>query len=190
MILTTHGKGTFEAGQAVIRQLTAGTLSLLDLGCGEGTHTRGLPVPCKLFADADPGYYPSTPRPFARLDLRTDLDRFADDSFEVVLALDVIEHLQKSEGPVLLSQMERIASKRVVLFTPLGEMWVNADKQEFHHHKCGWLPEEFAARGYQVWAWPEFHHWPDGSIFGAFFAWRSARGQEIFPKDARARAGL
>lgn len=43
---------------------------------------------------------------------------FSDNSFETVLLLDVIEHLEELKGMELIDEAKRVASQRVVLSTP------------------------------------------------------------------------
>jgi SAM-dependent methyltransferase len=43
---------------------------------------------------------------------------FLDDSFETVLLIDVIEHVDKNRGAVLIEEAKRVASRRIVLSTP------------------------------------------------------------------------
>src|SRR3954447_5663016 len=47
-------------------------------------------------------------------------ERFDARSFDVAVAFDLIEHLDKTDGEALLRSMEQIARERVVLFTPNG----------------------------------------------------------------------
>jgi len=76
---------------------------------------------------------------------------FADNSFECVLAFDLIEHLDKADGWTLLDNMERIASKKVIVFTPNGFLPQSAlHGNEAQVHKSGWTVSEMQARGYKV----------------------------------------
>jgi hypothetical protein len=81
-----------------------------------------------------------------------DIDRlFHPKSFDCVLASDLIEHLQKEDGFRLLDMMERIARKKVIVFTPNG--FVPQDDiggNEFQRHLSGWQAREMKELGYQV----------------------------------------
>ena len=65
--------------------------------------------------------------------------------------MDVIEHLRKEEGLQLMRQMELLARKRVIFFTPNGFLpqghRVPGDLQS---HLSGWEPPEMDAYGYRV----------------------------------------
>jgi hypothetical protein len=72
-------------------------------------------------------------------------------SFELVFCLEVIEHLEKPEGEELLSSLEELSSKEVVLSTPVGFMYQSQhDNNPYHTHKSGWFPNDFKKRGYRV----------------------------------------
>ncbi len=72
-------------------------------------------------------------------------------SFDAVLGLDIIEHLEKKEGILLLKQMESIAKKKVVILTPYGFTQQHPyDKNPYQIHKSGWYPSDFTKRGYKV----------------------------------------
>jgi len=46
------------------------------------------------------------------------LSMFLDRSFDVVIALDVVEHFEEKDAYKLISEMERIARKKVIILTP------------------------------------------------------------------------
>ncbi|MEK7092696.1 MAG: class I SAM-dependent methyltransferase [Patescibacteria group bacterium] len=71
-------------------------------------------------------------------------------SFDAVVALDVIEHLEKDDGYKLLDNMERAARKKVILVTPNGFIPQYNRDNKLQTHLSGWTVEDFANRGYQV----------------------------------------
>jgi len=81
------------------------------------------------------------------------LSAFQDKSIDSVFLLDVIEHLEKSDGEKLVSEIKRVARRQVVIFTPLGFMPQHLDASEpdawglsgaeMQEHKSGWLPIDF-----------------------------------------------
>jgi hypothetical protein len=71
--------------------------------------------------------------------------------FDVVVALDVIEHLERSDGERLLLELERVSRRFVVVLTPNGFFPQAAlPDQPWFEHKSGWRPRDFARRGYVV----------------------------------------
>jgi SAM-dependent methyltransferase len=74
--------------------------------------------------------------------------------FDLVIAHHVIEHFDKETGPQLLDDWEGMATKQVIIGTPVGltdtAYAVELHGNEAERHKSGWLPEEFTARGYTL----------------------------------------
>ncbi|MFH1454837.1 MAG: methyltransferase domain-containing protein [bacterium] len=81
-----------------------------------------------------------------------DIDKkFSANSFDCILLTDLIEHLEKKDGILLIEKMQKIAKKKIVIFTPngfypQGEFYNNP----FQVHKSGWDPKEMKERGYKV----------------------------------------
>lgn len=72
-------------------------------------------------------------------------------SFDTVLCLNLIEHLEKADGVRLLEEAERIAYRRVILYMPVGYLrQPHQDENVYLEHKSGWLPRELEERGYKV----------------------------------------
>ena len=73
----------------------------------------------------------------------SELGSFDSCSFDCVTALDVIEHIKKAKRLRLLENMERIAKKRIVLFTPNGFLPQSAhNNNPLQIHKSGWKVKE------------------------------------------------
>lgn len=85
---------------------------------------------------------------------------FPEKSFDVVIALHIIEHLEKEEGIAFMRQLEKIARKKVIIATPNGFLRQDGyDNNYLQEHKCGWYPEEMINYGYTVTGqgWNIFH---------------------------------
>jgi hypothetical protein len=111
-------------------------------------------------------------------DAITFLKSIPDASFDAVVLTDVIEHLEKNEGLLLIREVERVSSSIVGIFTPLGFMpqhfsskldtW-GFGEADLQTHRSGWLPIDFGTN------W-KFHivaraHMSDsGEEFGAMWA--------------------
>ena len=104
-------------------------------------------------------------------------DPFIDKSFDLAMATDLIEHLDRASGFALIDQMERIAKKAVVIFTPVGFLDTEKYQKEAVGddrtliHRSGWDPEVFKALGYEVEIIKDLHNFGD-TKFSAFWAWR------------------
>jgi 2-polyprenyl-3-methyl-5-hydroxy-6-metoxy-1,4-benzoquinol methylase len=73
------------------------------------------------------------------------------ESFEAVLALDVLEHLKKADGRRFIENMEKIARCAVVVFTPNGFVrQLEHDGNPYQVHLSGWTTVELRRLGFQV----------------------------------------
>lgn len=76
---------------------------------------------------------------------------FKNKSFDVVIALQILEHLSKKDAWKVLDKMEEIARKQVIVATPIGEMYHPAvDDNPLQLHKSEFQPKEFKERGYKI----------------------------------------
>jgi len=76
---------------------------------------------------------------------------YKENSFDCVLASELIEHLTKEDGLRLIAMMEKIAKKKVIIFTPNGYLPQDEyDGNEFQIHRSGWYPSEMEDMGYRV----------------------------------------
>ena len=118
---------------------------ILDVGCGNRDRTKGLPNEV-VSVDAWENV-----RPDMLLDLSKELFPFTDRSFDVVLMIDFIEHLEKERGKVVLQDAKRVG-KKIILFTPLW--WTdNSDNVKnpslwcfnnpYDYHKSLWTVSDF-----------------------------------------------
>jgi SAM-dependent methyltransferase len=140
-----------------LRKALQGCDSVLDIGCGASGRLRRLGIRNTTGFE---GYKPDfeeaqrlkTHDHLVHGDAR-DLPRiFQPRQFDVCVAVDVIEHFTKADGLKLMQDMERIARKRVVFFTPKGfmsQMHTTAD-DDLQMHLSGWEPAEMKGYGYEV----------------------------------------
>jgi hypothetical protein len=76
-----------------------------------------------------------------------------------VICLDVIEHFEKTQALELIRELERIARKVVVLFTPYGFMPQEPEAENpFQEHKCGFSNTELRYLGYSTFVWELFDY--------------------------------
>jgi len=143
-----------QLAQALARE-TAGAESVLDLGCGAGGPFLKVPRLRRLVG-VD-GHIPSLEK------LRTSgiYDElveqaiteveFPDKSFEVVTAMDVIEHFEEKDALAFIAKMERWASGKVIIHTPNGFLPQPVyDSNPWQVHKCGFTVSRLRGMGYRV----------------------------------------
>jgi SAM-dependent methyltransferase len=139
-----------------LRKALLGCETVLDVGCGSAPTLRQLQVPrCIGFE----GYRPEFEKARS-LNTQDELifgdgrelpSHFKPGQFDACIAMDVIEHLPKEEGFKLIRDMELIAKKIVVIFTPNGFLpqRQSADS-DLQAHFSGWESDEMKERGYKV----------------------------------------
>jgi SAM-dependent methyltransferase len=127
--------------------------TLLDVGAGHGKYgflAREYASPNRIDGvDVSPPRFPAYDH-FYVGDLRG-LDRLlpADaPRYDLVLLVDVIEHLEKQEGRTVLAELTR-RGRRVLIATPWGFRRQEIPEQEYETHRSGWHPWDFWGR-YQV----------------------------------------
>ena len=76
---------------------------------------------------------------------------FKNNSFDTVIALQIIEHLTKKDALKLISKLEKIAKKQVIISTPIGKTdYETDDGNSLQRHKSYFYPKDFEKMGYRV----------------------------------------
>lgn len=139
-----------------LRKALLGCETVLDIGCGASMTMRHLGVPKPIGAE---GYGPSVEKARAnnthdelvQCNVTELSGHFKPGQYDACVALDVIEHLKKPDGFKLMADMEKIARKRVVFFTPSGFLpQGHTDSDDLQVHLSGWEPAEMEQHGYEV----------------------------------------
>lgn len=81
-----------------------------------------------------------------------DIDKyFKPKSFDCVLSVDVIEHLEKNKAIELIRKMEDISKKYIVIQTPNGYLYQGAEGgNPYQTHKCGFTYDELKKFDYNI----------------------------------------
>jgi 2-polyprenyl-3-methyl-5-hydroxy-6-metoxy-1,4-benzoquinol methylase len=75
---------------------------------------------------------------------------FENNSFDTVLAVELLEHLAKSKAYYFLDELKRIAHIKVILSTPEGFYKSNSGTTFAEIHKSGWEVSELENLGFEV----------------------------------------
>ncbi len=71
-------------------------------------------------------------------------------SYELVLAIDILEHFEKSEGFIFLEQLKRISRGEILVSTPKTFIHQEVEANPYENHRSLWTKEELLELG--------FHH--------------------------------
>lgn len=159
--------------------------TVVDLGCRDCWHTAGLPgitrhVGVEIWPEAlERGKQKAAAGGIPHFEPVHDnalayLRGCKDGAFDAVLAIDLLEHLEESDGLDLLDEMKRVASRLAVVWTTLGFIQqapydVDGNPNPFEAHKWGPIPGQFIERGWRVRSYPMWHEKRGGAIL----AWKS-----------------
>lgn len=132
--------------------------TILDLGCGKGWLADSVNQDKKYRITGADIFEPDLrnceeKKRYQKL-IKKDLNKklgFKIRSFDIITCLQTIEHLNRKRGEALLSEMEKIAKKAIIISTPVGEcVQEEYGGSKHQHHLSSWMPEDFRQRGYMV----------------------------------------
>lgn len=152
------GKLKDQFARMLEKEVLEGCETLLDVGCGSASPVKSFSKKLKYLVGID-GFEPSILKSKA-LGIHSDYiqmnvmdigKKLQPASFDCVAAFDVIEHLTKEDGLELIEMMEKLARKKVIIFTPNGFLAQSEyDGNEYQVHLSGWDIDEMQKRGYRV----------------------------------------
>jgi hypothetical protein len=134
-------------------------VSVLDVACGLSLKSKYIDAQIRVGVDLFEEYFnhieADVPYVLIKYDVRKLSEIFPPKSFDLVIGLDIIEHLEKEESLSMIQQCETIARKGVIFETPKGFIPQNIDilgygGHEFQTHRCGWEVAELEGLGYTV----------------------------------------
>lgn len=76
------------------------------------------------------------------------LSSMADNSYELLIAVDILEHFEKEDGFKLLSEMKRVASKAALVSTPKEFIVQDVPANPLENHRSVWSEEELSGYGF------------------------------------------
>ncbi|MCH8327672.1 MAG: class I SAM-dependent methyltransferase [Candidatus Marinimicrobia bacterium] len=152
------GRHMHQVRTVIEREIVGQCESVLDLGCGSDSVIGSIKdrlsrsVGTDLF---DPSLELSRQKrlhhEYFNIDVLEAADQFGPDSFDCVVAIDLIEHLERDDGLRLIEQMEMMARIKVIIFTPNGFVPQEPfDGNQWQRHISGWGVDEMRDRGYKV----------------------------------------
>ncbi len=170
-----------------INELLLGSNTVLDVGCGMGTTLKELCCPFKIGVDAHRPYLENAESGEQFVKLNYEAERlselFLPKTLDSVTLIDVIEHLDKEVGIDVLRQLEEIAAKKVIVFTPRGFFrqkdfdHYGLGGEAYQRHRSGWEIEDFQKLGYNIVIFSKFHDQKNKAFLEAY-------GENAEPMDA------
>jgi SAM-dependent methyltransferase len=128
--------------------------TVLDLGCGYNSPLQYCDITFSVGVELFAPYLEESRKKaihneYVEADIR-EVD-FKPKSFDVVLAIEVLEHLAKDEGYELIQKMEAWARKKVIVKTPNSYLHQDTyDDNTLQSHLSGWTVNEFKKMGFKV----------------------------------------
>ena len=76
---------------------------------------------------------------------------FKENEFDVVVALDLIEHIEKDDGKKLINKLIKISKDLIIIYTPNGFLPQKGTiDNPYQEHKSGWNIKDFKAFKFKV----------------------------------------
>jgi len=152
-----RGYVPFSNWWLVWKKLDKGSKSILDLGCGVGSPMKFINRHKQFYTVGVEGFMPYVTQ--CQIEQTHDLVihgdirslPFRSKTFDTVICLQVLEHLEKPDGELLLEEMERLAKKQVIVTTDINEYVQGAiDGNELQIHRYIWGIEELQEKGFKT----------------------------------------
>lgn len=132
---------------------------VLDIGCGIMQAIDGLSCKMILGCDIFPRYLDEIKHKYPTIVLGVDeIQKFRDESYDIVIALDVVEHVDHQKAIKMIRDMQDIARKKVIIYTPrkfdeneesVSNAW-GLGYNEHQRHKCLVSKKELEDLGFNV----------------------------------------
>jgi len=168
---------------AMLIDAAHGCQSAVELGCMLGEQLAELVphVPHRLGVEPFSAYVELAVDSGAQYEIAMALDwchKQAPASYDMVMAIDLLEHLERHDGLLLLAEMARIAGVVAVVYTPDGYTAQTAEEScrliaknnpalgyqfnALQEHRSGWTIDDLEWSGYQA----KRVEWADPAIQG------------------------
>ncbi len=76
------------------------------------------------------------------------LPQLPDKDYELVIAIDILEHFTKHDGLFFLQQLKRLSHKSVLISTPKTFIHQEVEANPYENHRSVWTQEDLAQAGF------------------------------------------
>jgi hypothetical protein len=76
------------------------------------------------------------------------LSKLPDAAYELVMAIDIVEHFTKADGLVFLKECRRVCSRACLVSTPKEFIHQEIPANPFEDHRSHWLQKELEVQGF------------------------------------------
>jgi hypothetical protein len=152
--------------------------AVLDLGCGCDSPIQHCDVAFSVGVELFEPYLQESKRKgihdqYIKADARG--MQLRPKSVDVVIAIELLEHLTKEEGYRLINKMQTWAGKKVIITTPNGYLWQDGyDNNPLQEHKSGWTAKELQKLGFEVHGmngWKKLRGYRGQTKYAPHFLW-------------------
>jgi hypothetical protein len=133
--------------------------SVLDVVCGLSLKSQYVPADVRVGVDVYRPYLQAVeadcPHVLVNAHVAELARLFLPKSFDLVMALDIVEHMEKDAALAMLRDCEQIARVAVIVETPSGyvpqdiDIW-DRGGDHWQTHRSGWTAKDFESLGYAV----------------------------------------
>jgi len=141
----------------ILQKHFKGQHKVLELGAGRYSYIKQIDKSIKLTAIDlfDPSIGFANENRVYDFYIKGDVKKLNDiippKSFDTVVAFDLIEHLTKEDGLILIKDMSNVAKNKIIIYTPNGFLPQPAhDNNPFQEHISGWSFDEMKKLGFKV----------------------------------------
>lgn len=153
--------------------------TVLDLGCGYNSPIQHCNVSFSTGVELfEPYLQESRKKSIHKEYIKADVRKveFKPKSFDVILCLEVLEHLTKKEGCELIEKMEKWAKKEIIITTPNGYLYQDGyDNNLLQEHKSGWSVDELKNLGFKTYGmngWKRLREYKGGIKYKPTAFWQ------------------
>ena len=132
--------------------------TILDIGCGDGRNYLCSGIYVGIDNNERIYSHKLSTGFLMKYDFSNGIIPFINKNFDIVLLIDVIEHLEKDKAIILLKEAEWIAKEKVIIYTPDGFLEQNEKEgkerdptfDKYDIHRCGFSRKELEDMGFVI----------------------------------------